>query len=224
MAMGVILRGWAWSEEGRAEEGIAEMHRGLGDLRATGAELWRPSFLALLAEAYGRTGRPEEGLGALDEALAMVSKSDERAHEAELHRLRGELLRASGTKDEPEAAAAFQEALGIARRQEAKSLELRAAVSLARLWADHGRPGEARELLAGVYGWFTEGFGTADLSGAKALLEELDRSPGRVGLEPGLAESPDPGRASRQDGGGPHVGGPARGQITARHGAPLPGE
>jgi predicted ATPase len=174
-AMGIILRGWAWFEEGRREEGIEQMRQGLADLRATGAELWRPSFLALLAEAYGRTGRPEEGLDALDEALTMVSKNSERAHEAELHRLRGELLRSSGTKDEPKVEAAFQEALGIARQQAAKSLELRAAVSLARFWADHGQASEARDLLAGVYGWFTDGFDTADLSGAKALLEELDR-------------------------------------------------
>jgi predicted ATPase len=220
MAMGIILRGWAWFEEGR-QEGIAQVHQGLSDLRATGAELWRPSFLALLAEAHGRTGRPEEGLGALDEALALVAKNGERAHEAELHRLRGELLRASTTKDEPKVAAAFQEALRIARQQEAKCLELRAAVSLARFWADHGQPGKARELLAGVYGWFTEGFDTADLSNAKALLEELDWLSGSAGPEPDLGDSPDSERRSRQGKGGPHVSGPARGQDhrTARRSA-----
>jgi class 3 adenylate cyclase/predicted ATPase len=177
MSMGVILRGWASFEEGLREEGIAQMHQGLADLRATGAELWRPSFLAPLAEAYGRMGRLEEGLGALDEALGIVARNGERAHEAELHRLRGELLRAGGTQDAPEATASFQEALEIACQQEAKSLELRAAASLARLQADQGRLREAQELLAPVYEWFTEGFDTADLSNAKALLEELGWSP-----------------------------------------------
>jgi predicted ATPase len=177
MSMGVILRGWASFEEGLGEDGIARMRQGLADLRATGAELWRPSFLALLAEAYGRAGRLEEGLGTLDEALAIASRNGERVHEAELHRLRGELLRAGGTVGEPTAAASFQEALAIARRQEAKSLELRASVSLARFRADHGQPGEARELLASVYEWFTEGFDTADLNDAKTLLEELGWSP-----------------------------------------------
>jgi predicted ATPase len=111
----------------------------------------------------------------------LVSRNGERAHEAELHRLRGELLRASGTKNDAKVAAAFEAALGIAHQQEAKSLELRAAVSLAHLWAEHGRPDEARELLAGVYGWFTEGFDTADLNGAKALLEDLDRRSEKAG-------------------------------------------
>jgi predicted ATPase len=116
------------------------MCQGLADLRATGAELWRPSFLALLGEAYGRAaGRREEGLGVLDEALAITSRTGERAHEAELHRLRGELLRGGGATDELEAAACLQEALEIARRQGARSFELRAAASFGPTRADHAR-------------------------------------------------------------------------------------
>ena len=108
LSMAVILRGWALAEEGQGEEGIARMRQGLADLRATGAGLWRPSFLALLAEAHGRAGRPEEGLGALDEALAMVARNGERAHEAELHRLRGELLlRGRDERTRPRAEACF---------------------------------------------------------------------------------------------------------------------
>jgi predicted ATPase len=173
MSMGTILRGWALAGEGRGEEGLAQMRQGLADLRATGAGLWRPSFLALLAEAHGRTGTPDDGLGVLDEALAIASKSGERFYEAELHRLQGELLLVGRARNEPRAEKCFREALGIARRQEAKSFELRAASSLAHLWIKQGRRAEARNLLAPVYGWFTEGFETPDLKDAKALLDEL---------------------------------------------------
>jgi class 3 adenylate cyclase/predicted ATPase len=173
MSMGTILRGWALAGEGRGEEGLAQMRQGLADLRATGAGLWRPSFLALLAEAHARTGTPEDGLGVLDEALAIASKSGERFYEAELHRLQGELLLVGRATNEPRAEKCFREALEIARRQEGKSLELRAASSLAHLWIKQGRRAEARDLLAPVYGWFTEGFETADLKDAKALLDEL---------------------------------------------------
>ena len=173
MSMGIILRGWASVQEGRGEEGIAQMRQGLADLRATGAGLWQPSFLALLAEAYGRLGKPEEGLGALDEALAIASKNDERVHEAELHRLRGELLLADETADQSRAEPCFHKAVEVAHQQKARSLELRAATSLAHLCADHGRRIEAHDALAPVHGLFTEGFDTADLNDAKTLLEEL---------------------------------------------------
>ena len=174
--MSVILRGWALAEEGQREDGIARMRQGLADLRATGAGLWRSSFLALLAEAHGRAGRPEEGLRALDEALTTAAKNDERAHEAELHRLRGELLLAAGPANGQKAEACLHRALEVARDQKAKSLELRAATSLARLRCNRGQRTDAHDVLALIHGWFTEGFDTADLEDATTLLEEL-RSP-----------------------------------------------
>jgi len=141
--------------------------------RATGAELMRPHFLGLLAEAYGSSARPDKGLEALDEALALVERTGERLHESEFYRLKGQLLLAHSMDSHPEAEACFHHALTIARRQQAKSLELRAAMSLARLWQRQSKRGEARELLSPIYGWFTEGFDTADLQEAKALLNEL---------------------------------------------------
>ena len=151
------------------------MGRGLAGWRATGAELVQPYFLALLAEAYEKAGQAEEGLLVLAEALALVRTSGERRKEAELYRLKGELLLARSPEHHRQAEACFHQALALARRQQAKSLELRAAMSLSRLWQQQGKRGEARELLAPIYGWFIEGFDTADLQEAKALLEELSR-------------------------------------------------
>jgi predicted ATPase len=126
----------------------------------------------MLAEGYVKVGATDEGLQALAEALTVVQDTGERVWEAELHRLKGELL-AQSKEDHAAAHACFQQALMIARRQQAKSLELRAATSLSRLWQRQGQETDARELLAPVYGWFTEGFDTADLQEAKALLDEL---------------------------------------------------
>jgi predicted ATPase len=131
----------------------------------------RPHVLALLAEAYGDGEQAEEGLTALDEALTVVESTGERYWEVELHRLKGTLLLTRSA--EPQAEACFRQALDVARRQHAKSLELRAAMSLARLWQRQGKCAEAHELLAPVYGWFTEGFDTPDLQEARALLEGL---------------------------------------------------
>jgi predicted ATPase len=167
------MRGWALAMQGQGEEGIAHLHQGLAALRAAGAELSRSRDLALLAEAYGKVGQTEAGLTVLAEALAVVDKTGERYWEAELHRLKGELLLGLSTDNTTEAEACFQQALDVARRQEAKSLELRAAMSLSRLWQQQGKQAEARALLAPIYGWFTEGYDTADLQQAKALLEEL---------------------------------------------------
>jgi predicted ATPase len=130
-------------------------------------------YLAPLAEAYGQAGQVDEGLQVLAEALIYVEQSGECWWEAELHRLKGELLLLQSSDNRAEAAASFQQALAIAQRQQAKSWELRAATSLARLWQRQGKRAEAYELLAPVYGWFTEGFDTADLQEAKALLEAL---------------------------------------------------
>ena len=179
LAMGTILRGWALAEQGQGEEGIAQMHQGLAAYQAMGAGVGQSDFLALLAEAYGKAGQTEEGLGVLAEALAAVDKTGEHFYEPELYRLKGELTLAQSrvqslaSSAQKEAEACFQKAIEIAQRQQAKSLELRASTSLARLWQQQGKQKEAHELLAEIYGWFTEGFDTADLQDAKALLEEL---------------------------------------------------
>jgi predicted ATPase len=148
------------------------MRQGLKAHRASGAELHRPYFLSLLAEANREVGQIEEGLALLNEALDTVSKTGERYWEAELHRCRGELLLMQQEQKGEEAEECFRQALDIARHQRAKSLELRAAMSLSRLWQQQGKQGEAYQLLAGIYGWFTEGFDTRDLKEAKVLLEE----------------------------------------------------
>jgi len=172
LALGTTLRGCALAVQGQGEEGITQIHQGLAAFRATGGEFWRPYYLVLLAEAYGKVGQTEAGLFVLAEALAAVHKTGERFWEAELHRLKGELLlrRASPTE---EVEACFRQAIEIARHQQAKSLELRAATSLSRLWQRQGKRTEAHDLLAPIYGWFTEGFDTTDLQEAKALLDAL---------------------------------------------------
>ena len=175
VAEGTILRGWALAILGKAEEGIAQIHQGLAMHQATGAKIARPWWLALLAEAYGKTGQPEEGLITLAEALELVHKTGENQWEAELHRLQGELLLARSTvhHTEAEVERCFSRALDMACRQQAKSLELRAATSLARLWQQQGKRQDAYDLLAPVYDWFTEGFDTADLQEAKRVLGDL---------------------------------------------------
>jgi class 3 adenylate cyclase/predicted ATPase len=175
MAHGAILRGWALAQQGQAQEGIEQINQSLRAFRATGAEIQRPQFLALLAEAYGTIGEPEAGLSALAEALALVDTTGERWYEAALYRLKGELLLQQSLDNLPEAETCFQHSISIARSQQAKSLELRAATSLARLWHQQGKRQEAHDLLAPIYDWFTEGFDTADLKDAKALLEDLER-------------------------------------------------
>lgn len=178
VALGTLFRGWALAEQGQAEEGIAQIRQGLVAQQATGAAGLRSQFLGLLAEAYGKGGQAEEGLKVLAEALAFVGKSEERYYKAELHRLKGTLTLQSNvlsprSKVEEEAEACFHQAIDIARRQQAKSLELRAVMSLSRLWQQQGKQHEAHQLLSEIYGWFTEGFGTKDLQDAKTLLHEL---------------------------------------------------
>jgi class 3 adenylate cyclase/predicted ATPase len=181
VAGGTVISGWGLAERGQLEEGIARIGQGIGAWRSPGAEIALPYFLALLAEAYGKGGQAEEGLTVLAEALALVHKTGERFYEVELCRLKGELtLKQSGVRGpesevQQEAEACFHQAIEIARRQQAKSWELRAAMSLARLWQHQGKKDEARHMLAEIYGWFTEGFDTKDLQEAKALLDELTR-------------------------------------------------
>jgi predicted ATPase len=169
-----VLHGWALGNEKPVHEGIAEITRGIALFCSTGAELWMPYYLALLAETEGRGSKSTEGLRLLAEALGRVESTSEDWIEPELHRLKGEiLLRQPAAEAASEAEACFRRSLDIARKQSAKSWELRAATSLARLWRDRGRRAEAYDLLAPVYGWFTEGFDTADLQDAKALLDAL---------------------------------------------------
>jgi len=187
-ALGPLYRGWAMAEQGQGAEAIALMWKGITAWRAEGQALTLPLYLALLAEACGKAGQPEEGLRVLDEALAAADNTGERHYDAELYRLKGELLLQSNvqgpTSDAEsmalgrhphasEAEALFQQALAIAQRQQAKSLELRAAMSLGRLWQQQGKREEARRMLGEIYGWFTEGFDTADLREARVLLEAL---------------------------------------------------
>jgi predicted ATPase len=172
-AMGTSLRGWALTMQGQGEEGLALVRQGLTAYRATGAALWVPYLCTVLADVAAHLGHPDEGLRVLAEAHTLVEQHDERWWEAEIHRLRGVLLQRQTIPQPEEAEVWLQRALDVARRQEAKSLELRAAMSLSRLWQQQGKQAEARALLAPVYGWFTEGFDTADLQEAKALLEAL---------------------------------------------------
>jgi predicted ATPase len=173
VAWGMILQGWALSTRGHYDEALARMHQGLTAARATGAELLRPYFLALLAEVYGSRGQPEAGLTVVTEALGLVEKNHEVWWGAEIHRLQGALLLQYATPDLHQVETCFQQALTIARHQQAKSLELRAAMSLSRLWQQQGKRPEAHALLAPLYAWFIEGFDTADLQDAKVLLWSL---------------------------------------------------
>lgn len=191
-AHGTVLQGWLLAEQEQQETGIAQMRRGLATLQTLEVGLRRPYYLALLAELYGKTGQTEEGLAALAEALDIAQKTGERFYEAELYRLAGELSLRVGEWEKgrqgdqkilphsptppflhssPEAC--FHQALEIARKQQAKALELRAGMSLARLWRSQGRVADARHLLEDIYGWFTEGFDTKDLQEAAILLTEL---------------------------------------------------
>jgi len=195
LAAGTTNLGRALVWQGRKTEGIAQMRQGLAARRAIGAVTAQTFTLTALAEAYGEAGQAEEGLSVLAEARAAVDNTGERSYEAELERLKGDLLlmqkitnhksqikrqkseipapQSQILEPESQAEACFLKALDIARKQQAKSLELRASSSLARLWQQQGKQQEAHELLAEIYGWFTEGFDTKDLQEAKALLEEL---------------------------------------------------
>jgi predicted ATPase len=170
-AQGTIYRGLVKFKKGDVVEGISLLRGGAAALRATGTETWMPYYIALLARACEIEGQIEEGLTLLDEALQLAERTGERLFGAELNRHKGELLLRQGQAEAAEEL--YRKALGIAQEQEAKMWELRAAVSLARLWRDQGRRGGARDLLAPIYGWFTEGFDTQDLKEAKALLSNL---------------------------------------------------
>ena len=181
LGWGKVLLGWALAQGEQEKEATGQISQGLDTFRASGAAILQPYFLYLHAEASGKAGRTKEGLNLLEEALGLVEKNGERIWEAELYRLKGELLKASSSGSssrqkveiETEAEECFYKAIEVARRQEAKSLELRAAMSLSRLWKSQGKKEEARKLLGEIYQWFTEGFDTKDLKEAKVLLVEL---------------------------------------------------
>jgi predicted ATPase len=196
-ALGAILRGWALAEQGWGEEGIAQIQQGLNIWQAVAGEAGFSVWLVLLAEAHGQTGHPEEGLTVLAELQATMDRTGEGVYKAELYRLRGELLltqeiKSQGAKGksqkskmtdlrpltpDPQAEECFQQAIEVARSQGAKSLELRAVMSLARLWQQQGKHYEARDMLSEIYHWFSEGFDTKDLKEAKTLIEELAIEP-----------------------------------------------
>jgi predicted ATPase len=166
----MIYRGWLNVKNGDAD-GISILRTGLSAYRATGAEVWMPHHIALLAGAYEISGQIEEAVTQLDEGFQIVERTGERWLEAELYRQKGRLLLRQGHSKAAEEL--YRKAVSIAREQEAKLWELRAAMSLARLWRDEACRADARDLLVPVYGWFTEGFATPDLKKAKALLDEL---------------------------------------------------
>jgi predicted ATPase len=170
-AVGTVLQGWTMAAQGDTAAGLAQIWQGLDALRGMGAQGFRPYFLALKAEVLGMLGQLEAGVAVLRDAFAVVELTRERFYEAELHRLHGTLLLLQAGGDHASAVTCFQRALAVARSQQAKALELRAATSLSRLWQQHGKRDEARQLLGEIYGWFTEGFATVDLQEAKALLE-----------------------------------------------------
>jgi predicted ATPase len=172
-AFGRILQGWADAQKGKATTGIVRIRDGLAAAEATGARTGTPLRLTLLAEALALAGEMEEGLAALDDALAKAAVSGEKGWNAEIYRLRGELSSRLPHPDPAKAEDSFRTAFAIAREQGTRGYELRAATSLARLWREQGRRGEARDLLAPLYASFTEGFDTQDLKDARALLDEL---------------------------------------------------
>jgi predicted ATPase len=173
LAAGRILQGWVLGAQGDANEGLAEAQQGLVAFRSAATTLNSAFMLAVFAEVCGCAGRLDQGLEAVAEALEVIGKTGERVWEAEIYRRKGMLLVAQGAEYLTKAEAWYGEALEAARAQGVKALELRAATSLARLWRDQGKCAEARDLLAPVYGWFTEGFDTADLKDARALLDQL---------------------------------------------------
>jgi class 3 adenylate cyclase/predicted ATPase len=172
-AYGTAVRGMLFTETGKASDAVRAITSGITSVRSTGASLYEPFYLWYLAMAYAELGQPDDARRCIDEAIDKVERSKEKWCEAEVHRIAGEIALKSLAPDPEKAEAYFEHALAVASQQQAKSWELRAAMSMARLWRDQGKRDAARDLLAPVYGWFTEGFDTADLKNAKALLDEL---------------------------------------------------
>ena len=172
-ALGTMMQGDLLALTGKASVAVQKIASGVTAQRSTGATLLIPSFLTSLARACADLGRFDDARRYFDEATMAVEATKERLLEAEIRRIAGEVALLSPQPDAAKAEAYFQRALAVSRQQQTRSCELRAAMSLARLWRDQGKPQQARELLAPVYGWFTEGFDTRDLKEAKALLDTL---------------------------------------------------
>ena len=172
-AFGTAVQGCGSAQAGKASEAVQMITAGITAFRSTGTTMWMPTYLSYLARAYAGLGQFDDAWRCIGEAMTTIETSNESWFEAESHRMAGEIARKSPESDTTKAEAYFERALAVAREQQAKSWELRAAMSMARLWRDQGKRDEARELLAPVYGWFTEGFDTLDLKEAKALLDEL---------------------------------------------------
>src|SRR5262249_16185930 len=172
-ALGTMMQGDLLALTGKASAAVQKIISGLTAQRSTGATVLIPSYLSFLARAYADLGQFDDAWRYIDEAMTSIETTKETLFEAEINHVAGEIVLMQPEPEAPKAEAYFERADAVAGRQEAKSLELRAAMSMARLWRDRGKPEQARELLAPVYGWFTEGFDTLDLKEAKALLEEL---------------------------------------------------
>ena len=173
-AFGMLSQGCMLALTGKPSDAVHMITAGITASRSTGATLFTPLHLSYLAGAYAELGQFDEAWRCINEAMTMMETTKERLWEAEVNRVAGEIATMSPEPDAAKAEAYFERALAVARKQQAKSWELRAAMSMARLWRDQGKPDEARDLLAPVYGWFTEGFDTLDLKEAKALLDELN--------------------------------------------------
>jgi len=171
--VGTMNEACVLSLTGKAQDAIQMFTSGIGAYRSTGATIWRPLHLSHLARAYAELGQFDDAWSCICEAMTTLKTTKEKWLEAEAYRMAGEIARLAPEHDAAKAEAYFERALAVARAQQAKSWELRAAMSMARLWRDQGKRDEARDLLAPVYGWFTEGFDTLDLKEAKALLEQL---------------------------------------------------
>jgi predicted ATPase len=172
-AFGMLMQGWLFALTGKASDAVRALTSGLAARRSTGATVGTPLFISYLASAYAELSQFDDAWRCIGEALAAIETTKEKLREAEVNRIAGEIALRSPERDAAKAEAYFKGALAIAGVQQAKSCELRAAMSMARLWRDQGKREEARELLAPVYSWFTEGFDTLDLKEAKALLEQF---------------------------------------------------
>jgi predicted ATPase len=170
---GELLRGSLLAQAGNASEAVKAISSSLTTIRSTGTKMFLPCFLMLLSEVHADLGEFDDAWGCINEALTAIQTNKERWCEAEVNRVAGEIALGSREPNAAKAETYFERALAVARQQQAKSWELRTAMSFARLWRDQGKAREARELLASVYGWFTEGFDTRDLKEAKALLDQL---------------------------------------------------
>jgi len=172
-AFGMMNQGCVLALTSKASNAVKILSSAIAAWRSTGSTLWLPLFLSYLSNAYAELDQLDDARRCIGEAMTAVETTEEKWFEAEVHRIGGEVARMSSKPDAAKAEAYFERALAVARSQQAKSWELRATMSMARLWRDQGKRDEAHDLLAPVYGWFTEGFDTRDLKEAKTLIDDL---------------------------------------------------